>query len=270
MDVKDEGEEDAQASSQRLKLEVEDQQQRKKMFLLGYQFWAKIAAVFLFFGVGAWLYSSQFSTQELLFLTKDTAQADTLTDGSIIVLNKHSLLRYPEKFRGNQRQVWLTKGEAFFTVAPDLEKPFIIHTGSTTIKVAGTSFNVKNRKGSIEVIVEKGTVQVSKSGKMITLSTGEKVLIKQSTVQLIKENNADKLYTYYRSGEFIADGVPLWRMVEMLNEVYSSNLSIGKKGLKNRLLTGTLKNESLEAVLAAISRNTKLSIKRKNNQIILY
>lgn len=253
-----------------MKLKDEDQQQRKTMFLLGYQFWVKIAAVFIFFGVGAWIYSSQFSTQEVLFLTKDTVQADTLTDGSVILLNKNSLLRYPEKFRGARRQVWLTKGEAFFTVAPDPEKPFIVHTGSTMIKAAGTSFNVKNRKGSITVIVQTGTVQVSKSGKTIILNAGEKVLIKQGNAQLIKENNTDQLYSYYRSGGFITDGVPLWRMVEVLNEVYNSNISIGSKGAKNRLLTGTLKNVSLEAVLAAICRNTNLSVKRKNNQIILY
>lgn len=268
--MRDEGEKDTQAFSQSLKPEAEDQQQKKKMFLLGYHFWIKIAASFIFFGVGAWIYSSQFSTQEVLFLTKDIVQADTLTDGSIIVLNKRSLLRYPEKFSGTQRQVWLTKGEAFFTVAPDPERPFIIHTGSTTIKAAGSSFNVKNRKGSITVIVQTGTVQVSKSGKKITLITGEKVWIKQGNGQLIKENNTDQLYSYYQSGGFIAEGVPLWRMVEVLNEVYNSNISIGNKGAKNRLLTGTLKNVSLEAVLAAICRNTNLSVKRKNNQIILY
>jgi len=268
--MKDEGEQGAQVSSDRLKPEEEDQQQRKKMFLLGYQFWWKIVAVFLFFVAGAWLYSSQFSTQELLFLTKETVQADTLSDGSVIVLNKHSLLRYPEKFTGVQRQVWLTKGEAFFSVAPNQEKPFIIHAGSTTIKAAGTSFNVKNRKGSLEVIVEKGTVQVSKSGKMISLNAGEKVLVKQSTSQLAKENNADQLYAYYQTGVFNADGVPLWRMVEVLNEVYNRHIIIGRKGLKNKLLTGTLKNVSLEAVLAAISRDARLSVKRKNNQLILY
>jgi transmembrane sensor len=268
--MKDEGEGEAQVSSHQLKLEVEELQQRKKMFLLGYQFWLKIVAVFLFFGAGAWLYSSQFSTQELLFLTKGTVQADTLTDGSVIVLNKHSLLRYPEKFRGGQRQVWLTKGEAFFTVAPVQEKSFVMHISSTTIKVAGASFNVKNRKGSIEIIVEKGTVQVNKGGQMNTLNAGEKVLIKQNSSQLIKVNNTDQLYTYYRTGGFNADGVPLWKMVEVLNEVYNSHIIIGRKGLKNRLLTGTIKNVSLEAVLAAISRNTGCAVKTKNNQVILY
>lgn len=268
--MKDEGEEEVQVSSHQLKLEVEEQQQRKKMFLSGYRFWLKTGVVFLFFCAGAWLYSSQFSTQELFFLTKGTIQADTLADGSVIVLNKHSLLRYPEKFKGSQRQVWLTKGEAFFQVSPVQEKSFIIHTSSTTIKVAGASFNVKNRKGSIEIIVEKGKVQVSKGGQMSTLNAGEKVLIKQSSSQLIKVNNTDQLYTYYRTGGFNAGGVPLWRMVEVLNEVYNSPVVIGRKGLNNRLLTGTFKNVSLEAVLAAICRNTGCAIKTKNNQVILY
>lgn len=180
------------------------------------------------------------------------------------------MLRYPEKFRGAQRQVWLTKGEAFFTVVPVQEKSFIIHTSSTTIKVAGASFNVKNRKGSIEIIVEKGKVQVSKSGQMSTLNAGEKVLIKQSSSQLIKVKNTDQLYTYYRTGGFNAEGVPLWKMVEVLNEVYNNHIIIGRKGLRNRLLAGTYKNVSVEAVLAAICRNTGCAVKTKNNQVILY
>ncbi|QNK63136.1 FecR domain-containing protein [Pedobacter sp. PAMC26386] len=269
--LKFEGEEEAQASLQRLKLKIEQEKlHRKKIFRLGYQFWMKIAAVFLVLGAGAWLYTSQLSTEELLFLTKEAVQADTLSDGSVIVLNKHSLLRYPEKFRGSQRRVWLSKGEAFFTITPDKTKPFIIHTGSTTIKVVGTSFNVKNRKGSIEVIVETGIVQVSKSGKMISLQPGEKVVVKQSASQLIKEVNPDHLYNYYRSKEFIADDTPLWRMVQVLNEAYNSNIIIGRKELKNLPLNTTFKNESLEDVLQVISKTFKISVKRKNHQIILY
>ncbi|MBB5637351.1 ferric-dicitrate binding protein FerR (iron transport regulator) [Pedobacter cryoconitis] len=171
--------------------------QRRKMFKQGYQFWLGIAAVFLIMGAGAWLYSSQFATQELLFLTKETVLADTLSDGSVVVLNKRSLLRYPAKFRGAQRRVWLTKGEAFFTVAGDKTGPFIVHSGSTVIQSTKSSFNVKNKKGIVEVIVETGTVQVSKNSKMITLRPGEKVLVRQSSSQLIKEINPDHLYQYY-------------------------------------------------------------------------
>lgn len=270
-ELKFEGEDEAGASLQRLKLKIAtDKLQRKKMFRLGYRFWVRIAAVFLVLGGGAWLYSSQFSTQELLFLTKGTVQADTLSDGSVVVLNKRSLLRYPERFRGSKRQVWLTKGEAFFTVTPDQTRPFIIHSGSTTIKVVGTSFNVKNKKGSIEVIVETGIVQVSKSGKMISLKPGEKVLVKQGNTQLIKETNPDHLYNYYRSKEFIADDTPLWRMVQVLNEAYNSNIIISRKEIRNLPLNTTFKDESLEDILQVISKTFKVSVKRKNNQIILY
>ena len=233
---------------------------------------ARIAAAIVLLAGAGWLYTKQFAVSEVEFLTLKTVQADTLSDGSVITMNKNSLLRYPNKFSGNQRQVWLTKGEAFFNITPDKDKPFIIHTGSTTIKVVGTSFNVKNKRDQIEVIVETGTVQVSRNGKMVSLIPGEKVLVMRQRADLIKEKNSDRLYTYYRSNEFIADNTPLWRVVEILNEAYDSRIVIGNKELEDFPLNTTLKfkEESLDQLLHVITSTFKIKIEKKANQIILY
>lgn len=264
-----EGEIDAQASLKRLKEKAAIQRARQpKVMRMGY--WLKIAAAVFLIAGGAWFYTNRFPAAEVDFLTQENVKADTLSDGSVITLNRNSLLRYPERFRGRQRQVWLTKGEAFFKVSPDKEKPFLIHTGGTLIRVVGTSFNVKNKAGMIEVIVETGIVEVSRNGKMVSLRPGERVQVKQNSGQLLKEHNPDQLYNYYRSKEFIADDTPLWRMVQVLNEAYDSHIVIGRKELNDLPLNTTFKNESLDNVLQVISRTFTIRIERKHNQIILY
>jgi transmembrane sensor len=257
---------DAQASLNALKQKIAA---RPKVADMRRNFtWLKIAATLLLFCGGAWLYFIQTANKQLVTASVDQVKIDTLSDGSIITLNKHSLLQYPQRFSGNQRLVSLKEGEAFFKISPNKAKPFIINTSGTTIKVVGTSFNVKNKHGKVEVIVETGIVQVSNKGSSVTLTPGDKVLVRENST-LIKEQNPDKLYTYYRSKEFVADNTPLWRMVEVLNEAYDSHIIIGRKDLNNQLLNTTFKNESLDDILQVISRTFKITVETKGKQIIL-
>ena len=231
---------------------------------------AKIAAAIVLIAGAGWLYINQATVNEVEFLTQQTVEADTLSDGSIITLNKHSMLRYPDKFKSGEREVWLTKGEAFFSVTPDKKSPFLIHTGNTTIRVVGTSFNVKTKGDNVEVIVETGVVEVNRHGKMVSLKPGEKVLVQRNKTNFIKEGNTDQLYTYYRSKEFIADNTPLRRVVEILNEAYESNIVISRKELEDIPLNTTFKNESLDQVLKVISRTFKIKVDKRPGKIILY
>ena len=64
----------------------------------------------------------------------------TLEDGSVIYLAQNSLFSYPQDFESASRNVEL-KGEAFFDIAPNPDKPFIIETGEALIQVLGTAFN---------------------------------------------------------------------------------------------------------------------------------
>lgn len=269
---------DAHASLERLKQKISLQKHEApqipvtalKVSRLNRSSWIKIAAAIVLVVAGAWFYTARISREEVQFFTQEAVKADTLSDGSVVTLNKNSLLKYPRAFQSGQRQVWLTKGEAFFSVTPDKTKPFLIHTGTTTIKVVGTSFNVKNRNGSVEVIVETGLVMVSKNGNTVSLRPGEKVVVKTGNEELVKIHNPDYLYNYYRSKEFVADDTPLWRMVEVLNEAYDSRVVIGRKELNNLPLNTTFKNESLDNILEVISRTFKIKIERKHSQIILY
>lgn len=262
---------DANISLARLKDKIKNQKNigQQTLKLAPRYIWLKAVAILVLISGMGWFYTSYQSVEKLQTVTTNMVQVDTLSDGSVITLNEESVLEYPSKFRGKQRQVVLAKGEAFFDVTPNKKKPFLITSGSTTIRVVGTSFNVKLKNGDTEVIVESGKVQVSKGEKSIFLGPGEKILVSKTMNNLAKVKTPDLLYNYYRTKMFVADDTPLWRMVEALNEAYDIKIEIGNPALEDLPLNTTFNNESLEDILQVISRTFKISIEKKQDRIIL-
>jgi ferric-dicitrate binding protein FerR (iron transport regulator) len=231
--------------------------------------WLKVAAAILVIAGCAWLFIKQ-NNRQVEFASQETVKSDTLSDGSVVTLNKNALLSYPHMFSGAQRNVDLLKGEAFFSVTPNKAKPFIINTGNTSIRVVGTSFNVKNKNGVVEVIVETGIVQVSQGQYSVSLKPGEMILIQPKASKPTKANNPDHLYNYYRSKEFVADNVPLYRMVEVLNEAYNAHVIIERKELNKLPLNTTFKtDDSLDDILKVISHTFKITVEQQHDRIIL-
>lgn len=93
--------------------------------------------------------------------TSGVAKDIHLADGSTVTLEPYSSLKYPKIFSGQQRDVFL-QGEAFFDIARDTTKPFLIYANETITKVLGTSFTIKAFEGDddVEVIVKTGKVAV--------------------------------------------------------------------------------------------------------------
>jgi len=205
---------------------------------------------------------------ELLAQTEQNVLIDTLPDNSVVTLNKKSSIRYLSKFNGKSREIAL-QGEAFFNVAPDKKKPFIITVNDVQVEVVGTSFNVKNENGNTEVVVETGIVRVTKNGRTTELVAGQKLLLTSNDSLVSKEQVTDKLYNYYRSKEFVCDDTPLWKLVEVLNEAYDANIVIGRKELNGLLLNTTFNNESLDNILEIIHLTFGISVIKKDGQIIL-
>ena len=235
--------------------------------------WMKVAAsVILVAGFGIAVYfliNKNNAPIEMIAQTGQNVLVDTLPDGSVITLNKRSTITYPSKFKGDTRAIAL-KGEAFFNVAPDKKKPFIISVNDVQVTVVGTSFNIKSENGNTEVVVETGIVRVSKSGKTVELTAGEKINMYANDSNVTKEAVTDKLYNYYRSKVFVCDDTPLWKLVQVLNEAYDANIVIGRKELNDKKLNTTFNNESLEQVLEIIHLTFDITvIKNEDGQIIL-
>ncbi|RYE20288.1 MAG: DUF4974 domain-containing protein, partial [Sphingobacteriales bacterium] len=191
-----------------------------------------------------------------------------LPDGSFVTLNKHSHIEFSENRNGKTRDVKLT-GEAFFNVAPDKSKPFIISVNDVKVQVVGTSFNVKSDVKKTEVIVETGIVKVAKNSNDVTLKPNEKATVYSNAAKPVKELNDDVLYNYYRTKEFVCNATPLWRLADVLNEAYGVNINIPDQRLRQMAITTTFRNEPIENILAVIGETFNIKVERKGNYIVL-
>jgi transmembrane sensor len=195
-------------------------------------------------------------------------KSDSLPDGSTVTLNKHSQVSFPEQFTGGKRVLQLN-GEAFFHVRPNKKKPFEVHTNNVTITVVGTSFNVRSRGDTTEIIVETGIVEVATEKQTIVLKAGQKAITGLTEDILQKQSNTDQLYNYYRSRKFVCDETPLWKLVEKLNEAYDVQIVFENDALRNMPLTTTFDNEPLDKILNIVKTTLNISVVKEKGKIIL-
>jgi ferric-dicitrate binding protein FerR (iron transport regulator) len=223
------------------------------------------AGLFLLLGITAASYL--WWTGSVSSQTADVVLRQELPDGSFVTMNKHSRISFPRHFTGGQRKVKLA-GEAFFSVAPDKEHPFLIEANGVLIKVVGTSFNVKTSRQRTEVIVETGIVEVMQSNKKVSLQPKDRVYVAAGT-HLNKERTKDKLYNYYRTNEFSCDHTPLSRLVSVLQEAYGKKITIVHPEHERWLLTGDFKNDGLTPVLSVVCETLNLQFTEKDGIILI-
>lgn len=229
---------------------------------------AAAVAVLMF---GAWIAYFYYETNvnRVTLASSDAVRIDTLPDGSVVTLNKNSSLAYARNFKGNIRAVTL-KGEGFFNVTPDKTKPFEITVDDVTVRVVGTSFNVKNTREKTEIIVETGIVTVAKRRNEVKLLPKQKAtVLKKGNAPVIEKNN-DDLYNFYRTKEFVCYNTPLYKLVEALNESYNAKIIINNPGIKNLPITTTFhRKDPLNLILGIIVETQNIQIEQKDGKIIL-
>lgn len=231
--------------------------------------WLKIAAVLLIIAAGWSTYQIFSPVAYIPVVAGNTVTTKVLPDGSELTLNKNARISYANNFKNN-RSLHLEQGDVFFNVAHDKEKPFVINIDHISVLVVGTSFNIKHIKAQTEVIVETGIVKVSLGMEEISLTKGEKVVINEASAELIKVQNTDQLYDYYRSNEFSTNNTPLPRLLEVFNEAYGANVTIKDEAIKNLTITTTFKTTaSLETNLQVICQTLDLNLIRNQKQMIL-
>ncbi|HEY1060178.1 MAG TPA: FecR domain-containing protein [Daejeonella sp.] len=230
----------------------------------------RIAAAILIVGTIIWFtYPLLYNNAKLVAVqTNGGVLQQTLPDGSTVRLNKNSFISYPGKFAGNIRSVQL-KGEAFFEVKSDKEQPFVIKVNDISVKVVGTSFNIKSRNNQTVVIVKSGIVEVTKDNEHIKLHAGEKVQVHPGMTGLLKETSKGRLYDYYFSNELVCDGTPLSELMEILNEKFEVNIIITRPSLKELPLTTVFHDESLDQILKVIAATFNINVEYQGKQILL-
>ena len=202
------------------------------------------AAVAIFF-TATWL--SDYRMQKELSRNLITATALPgqivsmgLPDGTSVQLNSGATMYYPAMFKGKEREVRL-EGEAFFEVAHDSKKPFIVKTFASDIKVLGTKFNVNadRNAGEFSVTLAEGSVQVSSladPGRIIVMKPDEKVYMADGKLMVKRTKVKDEIR--WKDGIIDIDGLDFEELIDKLEMAFGVDMVIDRETLPEFKYTG--------------------------------
>ena len=157
----------------------------------------------------------------------------TLSDGTRVHLNAETRLTYPVCFSSKERIVQI-EGEAYFDVAPDKEHPFIVKTSHTSIRVTGTSFNVRAYadEDTESTTLISGTVRINSGNEAFELVPNQHYTYNKNTGTNTVANVNTDLYTSWESGSFIFLNVPLENVMSYLSKWYGFQYSFEDEAAK--------------------------------------
>jgi transmembrane sensor len=200
----------------------------------------------------------------------------TLPDGTIVWLNSESVLRFPESFEGNRRELEFS-GEGYFKVAKNPLKPFIIHTAKTKVQVLGTQFNLRalTMEKATSVVVEEGKVRFTgNSGKQELILTANRRGVFEAegspgAIMKAEDVYAGK-YIAWKNNELQLDNLSMEQIVHTLESWYNVKIIISRDELRSQRYTGSFNNPALKPVLQSMGFAVKFSYKQHGKTFILY
>ncbi|WP_020530402.1 FecR family protein [Flexithrix dorotheae] len=215
-------------------------------------------------------------------MTKETKKGQKLSmvlgDGTFVKLNAESELKLPEKFSNDNRSVALT-GEAYFEVAKDTTRPFIIQSKGVMIMVVGTSFNIKAypEKEIVKVAVTSGKVMVKdqQKGKDQTQS----YLLERNDLYIFNSNTRqEKVFrntditdeTAWKDGILVYKKALLQDIFKDVERWYDVEISLETPVSQQDLYSGSFDNKSLQNVLQGISFSSGLSYRIEDKMVFFY
>lgn len=156
----------------------------------------------------------------------------TFTDGSYVMLNAGSELKFPSGFSDNERVVSLA-GEALFRIAKDEKKPFFVRTGQGKVEVLGTQFNIKSYPDlPYEVIsLLEGRVEVSNDYDKQVLNPGEQATLKTSKITVDLGFDQEEILAW-KEGVFMFNNKPLEEVLRHVERWYNVQFKYSEEDIK--------------------------------------
>ncbi|TSA32501.1 MAG: DUF4974 domain-containing protein [Porphyromonadaceae bacterium] len=196
-----------------------------------------------------------------IFSPKGARVSFLLPDGTSGMLNSNSKLTYSLPFN-KKRQVSL-EGEAWFDVMKDEEHPFEINTGSSTVKVLGTRFNVMAypEESYVEVVLQEGKVDfLDKTGdRTVTMLPSERLVFRSSK---ISKTVADpSKYIGWTKGRMVFNNDPMGEVARRIERWYNVKVVLADKELEKYSFRGTFEDDKLEEVFRLLSLTSPIRYK---------
>lgn len=179
-------------------------------------------------------------------------------DGSKVHLNSGSRIRYPKKFGLSERKVYL-EGEAWFEVAKNKNRPFIVDLSYMDIKVLGTTFDVKAypEEEAIFVALETGSIELkSRSFKSYQLRPGEKAVYNKASgrCEVLRSHDV-KMYSAWRRNVLVFKSAPLSDVMKTLARTYDISFDVKDSAALRYTYTITTDSVNLTTVLKELEKS---------------
>ena len=193
-----------------------------------------------------------------------------LPDGTQLILNSCSRVRYPDRFAGKERRVEL-EGEGYFQVHRNEQQPFIVSARHFDVRVLGTRFDVKSYSSDemVSVDVESGKVQVDLPEAMMRLQAKEHILVNTVSGEYTKKWE-ERTVAVWRKGGLRFSSTPLRDVAKELERVYNCRITFADGQEFNNLISGEHDNKSLDAVLQSIEYTSGIHYRKEGNRVLLY
>lgn len=189
-----------------------------------------------------------------------------LADGSLAAINTDTALEVAMKPR--KREVRLDRGEAWFQVAKDVQRPFVVESGPVRVRAVGTAFSVRRRDGGCEVLVTEGVVEVWSEGageEPRRVTAGERVFASDSAgaARPVPASLEITRELAWREGQIVLDGEAFGAAAEEFNRYNARKIVIADPALAEQKLVGWFRTNEPEsfARAAAASFGARVTVR---------
>jgi transmembrane sensor len=220
------------------------------------QFVALAASLLIFAVATTWWAISRYGVDESA-LTTNVAEhgSQILADGSRVDLGART--RILTRYTDEERNVVVETGEAFFEVARDAKRPFIVRAGAVRVTAVGTAFGVRRSRDRTVVTVRDGLVRIvpeteANTGHQIQAGAGEQITFVESTHSLSLARVNPQGAAAWKDGILKFVNEPLSAVVADVNRYAQREIVIDDPTLRDRLYTGTVYRERIDDWLRAL------------------
>jgi ferric-dicitrate binding protein FerR (iron transport regulator) len=245
---------------------------------LNFGFFVRVAAVILIvFGLG---WSTEMITESLsekeqivhqLEVPKGQRSKLILADGTEVWLNSDSKLDFAINKESKERIVNL-EGEAFFHVARDEKKPFIVRVKGQELKVLGTTFNVRSYwdEESVYTTLEEGSVEIKAGGRTVILEPNQQLEFNRLSNRLSRKAVDTNYYTVWRDGRYVFDNESFSDLIRMVERWYDVQFIYPEDFFEGMHYSGVIKRTMpIEHVLTLINHTTPIRYEMKGDTVII-
>lgn len=202
-----------------------------------------------------------------LIVPKAGTYSVTLPDGSKVMLNAMSELKFPVTFTEKERKVEL-KGEAYFEISKDAAHPFKVKLNESEVEVLGTHFNVSSYDQTAKTTLLEGSVRIKNGINSGTLVPGEQALANKGSINISK-GNTQKAVAWCK-GDFYFSNDAIELVLIEISRWYDLKLIYKKPLLKHLNITGNISRQAkLSEVLTMLKDVSNLSFNIENRNLII-